>query len=83
MEAAATAAGRRIEIRVVKANAGEPDGELVFDRASVPMRVIDRLVAAGRARPAIRRRPFPRPEPARSGRSAADEIIRERNEDPR
>jgi antitoxin (DNA-binding transcriptional repressor) of toxin-antitoxin stability system len=83
LEAAATAVGRRIEIRVADADAGEPDGELVFDRAHVPMRVIDRLIAEGLARPAIRRGPFPPPAVVPPGVSATAEVLRERDGDPR
>lgn len=83
IDAVAAAAGRRVVVQVT----GGPDngealeGDLIFDHAAVPMGAIDRLIADGSARPPSLQGPFPRPRAAPSGRSAAGEIIRERDEE--
>jgi prevent-host-death family protein len=84
IEAAATASGRTVVVRVAGADdADTTDEEVLFDRSDVPVRAIDRLIAEGRARPAVRRLPFPAPVPASGGMSALEDLLRERASDPR
>ncbi|MCJ7709270.1 MAG: type II toxin-antitoxin system Phd/YefM family antitoxin [Chloroflexi bacterium] len=84
IEAAAAASGRKVIVRVAGADdADTADEEVLFDRSDVPVRAIDLLIAKGRARPAVRRLPFPVPVPASGGKSALEELLRERDGDPR
>jgi prevent-host-death family protein len=61
----------------------EPDEEIVFDRVDVPISILEQMIADGRAHPPTLFGPFPMPTArAAPGRSASDEIIREREESP-
>lgn len=84
IEAAATASGRTVVVRVSGADdAGSADEDLLFDRSDVPVRAIDRLIAEGRARPARHRGPLPPRVTLPAGVSATAEILRERADDDR
>jgi prevent-host-death family protein len=84
IEAAATASGRKVVVRVAGAeDADNADEQVLFDRSDVPVRAIDRLIAEGRARPARHRGPFPPPVALPAGVSATAEILRERADDDR
>ena len=84
IQAAATASGRKAVVRVAGADgADNADEEVLFDRSDIPVRSIDRMIAEGRARPALRRLPFPPPLAATPGISVVEDILRERAEDPR
>ena len=85
IDAAAAAAGRRVIIQC-EGDQNEyiaADDEVVFNREDIPVRSIDRMIAEGRARPALRQLPFPPPLAATPGISLVDDILRERAEDPR
>lgn len=84
IEAAATASGRRVVVRLAGADdADTADEEVLFDRTDVPVRAIDRLIAEGRARPARHRGPFPPRVVLPPGVSATGEVLRERADDDR
>ena len=84
IEAAATASGRKVIVRLAGADdADNADEEVLFDRSDVPVRAIDRLIAEGRARPARRRGPLPPRVALPAGVSATAEILRERADDDR
>jgi len=84
IEAAATASGRTVVVRVAGADdADNADEEVLFDRSDVPVRAIDRLIAEGRARPALRRGPLAPRVALPAGVSATAEILRERADDDR
>ena len=83
---AARAVGASVRVRSVSdANAAPEPGEaVIFDRAAVPMSIIDRLMAEGRATPPrIRDGSLPPPVAASSGLSATEALLAERWDDPR
>ena len=84
IEAAATASGRKVVVRIAGADdADNADEEVLFDRSAVPVRAIDRLIAEGRARPAVAGGRFRPGSLLPAGVSATAEVLRERAGDDR
>jgi prevent-host-death family protein len=81
----AASLGAEVRIRAGRPP-GEPpeaDEEIVFDRVDVPISILEQMIADGRAHPPTLSGPFPMPTTqAAPGRSASEEIIREREESP-
>lgn len=74
-------AGTRVRIRTgAGTDTPETDEEIIFDRARVPLSVLDRLLADGRATAPRLQAPFEMPARAGSGMSASEALRQQREE---
>ena len=81
IEEAADIAGARIAIRIgVDTEPPDADEVIIFDRARVPLSVLDRLLAGGKATAPRVRAPFEMPARAGSGMSASEALRQQREE---
>ncbi len=74
-------AGTRVRIRTgAETDTPGADEEIIFDRARVPLSVLDRMLADGRATAPRLQAPFEMPARAGSGMSASEALRQQREE---